>query len=83
MALRAPLADFWLRIGCGSCLDLPRSAEYRCRSIEHLQFLGARVAALLPRPPSFGELLGTGVTIVVSAWALGYAWAWLYNRFAR
>ncbi|MBI1892947.1 MAG: hypothetical protein HYS14_02385 [Candidatus Rokubacteria bacterium] len=47
------------------------------------QFLGARVASLLPRPPSFGEFVGTGVTIVVSAWALSYGWAWLYNRFAR
>ncbi len=47
------------------------------------QFFGADVASLLPWPLSFGRFLGTFVTLVVSAWLLGYAWAWLYNRFAR
>jgi hypothetical protein len=47
------------------------------------QFLGARVAPLLPREPSFGEFFGTAVTLVVSAWVFGFLWASLYNRFAR
>ena len=47
------------------------------------QFLGARVASLLPREASFGEFVGTAATVVVTAWVFGYAWAWLYNRLAR
>jgi hypothetical protein len=47
------------------------------------QFFGADVASLLPWPLSIERFLGTFVTLVVSAWLLGYVWAWLYNRFAR
>jgi len=25
----------------------------------------------------------TLVIVVVMAWVMGYAWAWLYNRFAK
>jgi hypothetical protein len=51
--------------------------------IFNAQFLGARVAALLPRETSVGEFLGTAVVLVASAWLFGAVWAWLYNRFAR
>ncbi len=46
------------------------------------QFFGADVASLLAWPLSLGRFLGTLLTLVVSAWLLGYVWAWLYNRFA-
>lgn len=47
------------------------------------QFFGARVAWLLPRETSAGRFLGTLVTVVLSGWIFGYAWAWLYNLSAR
>ena len=47
------------------------------------QFLGADVASLFPRRISAGRFAGTLVTLVVSGWIFGYAWAWLYNRLAR
>ncbi len=43
------------------------------------QFLGADVASLFPRRMSAGSFAGTLVTLVVSGWIFGYAWAWLYN----
>jgi hypothetical protein len=46
------------------------------------QFLGADVASLFPRRISAGSFAGTLATLVVSAWVFGYAWVWLYNRFA-
>lgn len=46
------------------------------------QFFGADVAALLPRvAPSIVSLV-TFVIVVGMSWVMGYAWAWLYNRFA-
>ena len=47
------------------------------------QFLGADVASLFPRRISVGRFAGTLVTLVVSAWVFGYAWAWLYNRLLK
>lgn len=47
------------------------------------QFLGADVASLFPRRISAGRFAGTLVTLVVSAWIFGYAWAWLYNRLPK
>ena len=52
------------------------------RFLFNAQFFGADVASLLPRQVSFGSFVGTLVTLTISAWLLGYAWAWLYNRFA-
>ena len=47
------------------------------------QFFGANVASLVPRVrPSVGSLV-TLVIVVGMAWVMGYAWAWLYNRFAK
>jgi hypothetical protein len=47
------------------------------------QFFGADVASLFPKVrPSAASLL-TLVIVVVMAWLMGYAWACLYNRFAR
>jgi hypothetical protein len=46
------------------------------------QFLGADVASLLPRELPVTGFLATLVALVLSAWALGFCWAWLYNRLA-
>ena len=46
------------------------------------QFLGANVASLLPTI-SLINFIETLVVLVVSTWILGYAWAALYNWFAR
>ena len=47
------------------------------------QFFGANVASLIPNVrPSAGSLV-TLVIVVGMAWVTGYAWAWLYNRFAK
>ena len=47
------------------------------------QFFGADVAALLPQRASFGAVIGTFAALVISAWGLGYAWAWLYNQLRK
>lgn len=47
------------------------------------QFFGADVSSLFPRVQPSPAALVTFILMVVSAWTLGYAWAWLYNRFAR
>ncbi len=52
------------------------------RSVFNAQFLGANVASLLPQM-SFGTFIVTLVILVVSVWLFGYAWAWLYNLFAK
>jgi uncharacterized protein DUF5676 len=47
------------------------------------QFFGANVASLFPKvAPSAASVL-TFVIMIGMAWVLGYAWAWLYNRFAN
>jgi len=47
------------------------------------QFFGADVASLLPRELSYAGFVGTLVTVVAGVWVVAYAWARLYNRFAR
>ena len=47
------------------------------------QFLGADVASLFPKRISFGNVIGTLMTLVVTAWVFGYAWARLYNWLAK
>ncbi len=50
--------------------------------IFNAQFYGADIARLVPRM-SFGEWLGITVISALTAWVAGYAWAWLYNYFAK
>ena len=47
------------------------------------QFFGANVASLFPKVRPSAASLVTLVLMVVMSWVLGYAWAWLYNRFAK
>jgi len=47
------------------------------------QFLGANVAALLPKTLPFGTFVATLVTLILTAWLFGYGLAWLYNWFAK
>jgi hypothetical protein len=44
------------------------------------QFLGADVASLLPHKLRATWFLATLIALVIGAWALGFCWAWLYNR---
>jgi 2TM family of unknown function (DUF5676) len=53
------------------------------RFVFNAQFLGADVASLLPRELTPIGFFATLVALVVSAWVLGFCWAWLYNRLAR
>ena len=46
------------------------------------QFLGANVAALLPKI-TFVNFAETLTVLVIFCWVFGYAWAWLYNWFAK
>jgi hypothetical protein len=52
------------------------------RFLFNTQFLGADVASLLPRELTYGGFVGTFVALVIGAWLVGFAWAWLYNRLA-
>jgi hypothetical protein len=47
------------------------------------QFFGANVASLFPKVQPSAASLVTLVLMIGMAWVLGYAWAWLYNRFTR
>ena len=47
------------------------------------QFFGANVASLFPKVQPSAASLATLVLMIGMAWVLGYAWAWLYNRFAQ
>ena len=53
------------------------------RFLFNTQFLGADVASLFPKRISPGSFAGTLVTLVVTGWICGYAWAWLYNRLPK
>jgi 2TM family of unknown function (DUF5676) len=50
------------------------------RFVFNAQFLGADVASLLPHKRPATGFVATLVALVVSAWLLGFCWAWLYNR---
>jgi hypothetical protein len=50
------------------------------RFVFNAQFLGADVASLLPLGRPATGFLATLVALVISAWSLGFCWAWLYNR---
>ncbi len=62
-------------------LDLVAPSVFRF--LFNAQFFGADVASLLPRRASFGAVAGTFAALLISAWVLGYAWAWLYNQLRR
>jgi hypothetical protein len=47
------------------------------------QFFGANVASLFPKVRSSAASLVTLVLMIGMSWIVGYAWAWLYNRFAK
>ena len=47
------------------------------------QFFGANVASLFPKVAPSAASVVTFVLMIGMAWVLGYAWAWLYNRFAK
>jgi hypothetical protein len=47
------------------------------------QFFGANVASLFPKVAPSAASLATAVIMIAMSWLAGYAWAWLYNRFAR
>jgi hypothetical protein len=46
------------------------------------QFFGANVASLFPKVQLSAASLVTLVLMTCMSWVVGYAWAWLYNRFA-
>jgi hypothetical protein len=52
------------------------------RFVFNAQFYGADVASLLPEQLSYVAFVGTFITVIVTAWLVGYAWAWLYNWLA-
>jgi hypothetical protein len=47
------------------------------------QFFGANVASLFPKVQPSAASLVTLVLMIVMSWVVGYAWACLYNRFAK
>jgi hypothetical protein len=47
------------------------------------QFFGANVASLFPKVQPSAAALVTLVLMIGMSWVVGYAWAWLYNRFAK
>jgi hypothetical protein len=47
------------------------------------QFFGANVASLFPKVQPSAASLVTLVLMISMSWVVGYAWAWLYNRFAK
>ncbi|HEY7139295.1 MAG TPA: DUF5676 family membrane protein [Methylomirabilota bacterium] len=47
------------------------------------QFFGANVASLFPKVQPSAASLVTLVLMIGMSWVGGYAWAWLYNRFAK
>lgn len=53
------------------------------RFVFNAQFYGADVASLLPEQLSYVGFVGTLITVIVTAWLVGYAWAWLYNWLVR
>jgi uncharacterized protein DUF5676 len=47
------------------------------------QFFGANVASLFPKVQPSAASVVTLVLMIGMSWIAGYAWAWLYNRFAK
>ena len=53
------------------------------RFVFNAQFYGADVASLLPAQLTYVAFIGTFITVIVTAWLVGYSWAWLYNWLVR
>jgi 2TM family of unknown function (DUF5676) len=53
------------------------------RFLFNAQFFGADIASLLPQQLSYAGFVGTLITVIVSAWVVGYVWAWLYNWLSK
>ena len=53
------------------------------RLLFNAQFFGADVASLLPRVIPYEGFIVTFIVLVISAWLIGYAWAWLYNQLTK
>jgi hypothetical protein len=53
------------------------------QSLFDAQFFGANVASLFPKVQPSAASLVTLVLMIGMSWVVGYAWAWLYNRFAK
>lgn len=47
------------------------------------EFFGGDFASLIPAQIGLTTALGTLATMAVTAWIMGYLWAWLYNKFAK
>jgi hypothetical protein len=47
------------------------------------QFFGANVALLFPKVQPSAACLVALVLMIAMAWIMGYAWAWLYDRFGK
>lgn len=47
------------------------------------QFFGADVASLLPKASNPLLVLAELVALLAGAWAIGFVWATLYNRWAK
>jgi uncharacterized membrane protein len=50
--------------------------------IFNAQFLGADITSLVPEM-SFGGFISVLITVVITAWIMGYIWAKVYNKFAK
>jgi hypothetical protein len=53
------------------------------RFLRNAQFLGADIDQFTPKTFSTKMLSGILLTLFVTSWIFGYAWAWLYNWLAR
>ena len=62
-------------------LDLVAPGVFRF--LFNAQFFGADVASLLPQRAPLGAVVGAFMAWLMSAWVLGYAWAWLYNQLRK
>ena len=53
------------------------------RFLRNAQFLGADIDQFTPKRFSRNTLIGILLTLFVTSWVFGYAWAWLYNWLGR
>lgn len=53
------------------------------RFLRNAQFLGADIDQFTPKRFSRNTLIGILLTLFVTTWVFGYAWAWLYNLLGR
>jgi hypothetical protein len=53
------------------------------RFLRNAQFLGADIDQFTPKGFSTNMLIGILLTLFITSWVFGYAWAWLYNLLGR